>query len=332
MDLDKSMNEFFDQLKKAAVVASTYSFSPATRSIFAPENLDAVVKVLVPTTTPLRNVLNRVPGKGQAASWKKLTSQLSNRLPNQGGANGTGVSGFFADGGQPNQTTQTYSVVSASYKNIGRDVEVGRQFLASSQGYMDARDIQVKIKTVEVMLAEEDANINGDSAFDTLAYDGLIKQITTNSGTLSLLTASGVGSQLQTTWWSYGGDPDQLFTNPRQLRALADELQATGAIQRIMMTDQGAAVGGQALAAIINPTSGHTIKATPHRLIGSWALLLDYAGDDGTSYIEMEDLEGMSVYEPPTANHSVISRVYESTVEKLIGEPQQVKIGGLAVS
>lgn len=331
-ELQATIAQFQESLAKAAVTNSTYTFSPATRSIFNPENLDPVVKVLVPTDTPLRNRLTRVPGFGQAASWKKLTSQLQNRLPNLGGANGTGVSGFFADAGTPNSTTQTYSVVTAAYKNIGRDVEIGRQALASSRGYMDIRDEQVRIKTMEVMLAEEDAIINGDSNFDSNAFDGLIKQITTNSGTASLLTVSGIGVQIQSAWWQYGGRPDILSTNPRQIRALADELQGAGSIQRIVVDNQGGAMGGVHLQSIVNPVDGSLIQTVAHRLMGAWALLLDLSSDAGESYIEMEDLESMSVYEPPVSTHSVVSRVYETTVLKVIGEPQQVKIGGLATS
>lgn len=331
-ELSNTIEQVQDLLAKAAETNATHTFSPATRSIFNPENLDPVVKVLVPTDTPLRNRLPRTRGYGQAASWKKMTSQIQPRLPNTGGANGTGTSGFFADGGTPNSTTQTYSVATASYKNIGRDIEIGRQAIASSQGYMNLRDLQIKIKTMEVMLAEEDGIINGDSAFDTNAFDGLIKQITTNSGTLSLLTASGIGSQLQSAWWNYGAKPNILVCNPRQVRALADDLQGSGSIQRIVVSSQEGAIGGVALAKIVNPVDGTLIDIVAHRLIGTWALLLDLASDAGENWIEMEDLEPLSVYDPPTTNHSVISRVYEDTVLKLIGEPMQIKIGGLATS
>lgn len=330
-DLEKTIQALQDTLNKA-VTNSTYTFSPATRSIFAPENLDPVVKLVVPTDAPLRNRLPRVQGFGQAAAWKRMTSQLHPRLPNTGGAAGTGTSGFFADAGTPGSTTQTFTVVTAAYKNIGRDVEIGRQALASSRGYQDIRDELVKIKVLEVMLAEEDGIINGDSNFDANSFDGLIKQLTTNSGTMSLLTASGVGNQIQTPMWQYGSRPELLVANPRQIKALADDLQGSGSIQRIVVGNQGEGIGGVHMAKIVNPIDGSLIDVIAHRLMGTWALLLDIKGDAGQNWIEMEDLESMRVYEPPVSTHSVLSRVYETTVLKVINETAQIKIGGLATS
>lgn len=331
-DLESTIASLKDTLSKAAITNANYTFSPATRSIFNPENLDPVVKLMVPTDTPLRALMPRTKGFGQAASWKKLTSQLAPRVPNTGGANGTDTSGFFADGGTPNSTTQTFVVSTAAYKNIGRDIEVGRQAIASSRGYQDIRDQLIRIKTLEVMLAEEDAIINGDSGQDANAFDGLIKGLTTNSGTMSLLTVSGIGAQIQSTYWNYGGNPDVLAANPRQVRALADELQGTGSIQRIVVDNQGAGVGGIRLAKIVNPITGTMIDVVPSRYMGTWALLLDVTSDAGENYLEMEDLEAISVYEPPTSTHSILSRVYETTVLKVIGEVYQTKIGGLATS
>ena len=331
-DLESTLIQLKDTLAKAAVTNATYTFLPASRSIFNPENLEPVVKLMVPTGTPVRNVMSRAKGFGQAAAWKKLTTQLNPRYVNSGGPSGTNTSGFFADGGTPSSTTQTYTVSTAAYKNIGRDVEVGRQAIASSRGYMDIRNEQVKIKTLEVMLAEEDAILNGDSAADTSAFDGLIKTLTTNSGTLSLLSVSGIGVQIQSVYWNYGGNPDVVVANPRQVNALADELQGTGSVQRIIVDNQGQAVGGVHLAKAVNPITGVMMDILTSRYVGTWALLLDMSDDAGMPYLEMEDLEPMSVYEPPVPTHSVISRVFETTVEKVIGEVFQVKIGGLAVS
>jgi hypothetical protein len=335
--IEQTLAEIKDELAKAAITNATYTFSPASRSIFAPENLDPVVKLITPTATPVRSLFPRSKGFGQAAAWKKMTSYLhpgaygSGAVPGMTGL-GTGSNGGFADGGQPSSTTQTFTVVTAAYKNIGRDVEVGRQAIASSRGYQDVRDELVRFKTLEVMLLEEDMILNGDSAYDATAFDGLAKSITTNSGTMSLLTASGVGSQIQSPYWNYGGNFQALIANPRQIRALADDLQGSGSIQRIVVDNQGAGVGGVHLAKIVNPIDGSLIDVVASRYAGANAYLLTLRTPSGENCLEMEDLEPMSVYEPATANHSVISRVYETTVLKNIYEPYQVKITGLATS
>ena len=73
-----------DEIRKA-VTSSTYTFSPSSRSIYSPENLDPVVKTVVPTATPVRGFIPRVGGMGEAASFNKLTSKLDST------ATGTGI-------------------------------------------------------------------------------------------------------------------------------------------------------------------------------------------------------------------------------------------------
>lgn len=336
-NLEQTLAEIKDAINKAAVTNSSYTFSPASRSIFAPENLDPVVKLVVPTAVPIRSRMPRTKGFGQAAAWKKLTSQLAPGTKGGGviagsGVSGTGTTVAFADGGQPSTDTQTFTVVTAAYKNLGLDVEVGRQAIASSRGYQDIRDELVRVKTLELMLGEEDMILNGDSGITSTEFDGLGKTLTTNSGTLSLLTASGVGNQIQGPYWAYGAHPQVLIANPRQIRALADDLQGSGSIQRIVVDNQGAGIGGVALAKVVNPITGELIDVISSRYAGTWAYLLEITGPAGENYIEMEDLESMSVYEPATANHSIISRVFETSVLKVIYETHQIKIGGQSLT
>lgn len=316
-----------DEIRKA-VTSSTYTFSPSSRSIYSPENLDPVVKTVVPTATPVRSFLPRVPGMGEAASFNKLTSRLDNQ------AGGTGSSVGFADAGQPNQTTQSYSFVSYPYKILGRDVEIGRKQIASNKGgnLEDVRAREELIKTTEVLLGEEVMTLSGDAALTATEYSGFSKLITTNSGSAGLLTASGVSSYAQTLFQNGADLVSHLVLNPRQNRALSDQLEGSGSIQRIAMDDQGGAIGGQHLAKIVDGNTGNLITVVTSRYALSWAFLLSVRSAAGENWIEMEDLEAISIYDVPTANHSIQSRVFETTVLKVIGEPYQYKIGGLATS
>ncbi len=182
------------------------------------------------------------------------------------------------------------------------------------------------------MLAEEDMVLNGDLAVNTYEFDGLAKTITTFSGSLSLLSASGIGNQIQAPYWQYAPNFQYLVCNPRQVRALADDLQGSGSIQRIVVDNQGAATGGVHLAKVVNPVDGSLIEVVPSRYAGGNAYLLTVTLPSGENAMEIEDLDPMSVYEPATANHSVISRIYETSVLKVIYEPYEVKITGLATS
>lgn len=317
-----------DEIKKAAVTNTSYTFSPPSRSIFSPENLDPVVKVLVPVTAPVRMVIPRTEGHGQAASWNKITSKLDP----QAGATNTKVG--FTDASQPNQTTQTVAFVSAAYKNLGRDVEIGRQALASNRGgnIEDLRAKQENIKTIEVLLGEEDMILNGDSAFDSTAFDGLAKAITTQSGTATYLTASGIGVFANNLFTNGADYPTHLIASPRQMRALADDLQGSGSIQRIVVDNQGAGVGGVHVAKIVNPVTGNLIDLVTSRYSGAVGYLLTVTSPGGENWIEMEDLEPLSIYDVPDQNHAIISRIYETTVLKVIGEPFQQKILSLSLT
>jgi len=328
MDFDQIQKEINDAVQKA-VTGATYTMDPPSRSIYAPENLDPVVKILVPTATPVRKLIPRSPGLGQAAGWNKITSRLD---PAAGGT-GSGVG--FADAGTPNQTTQTTVFTSAAYKNLGRDVEIGRQAIAANRGgrLEDMRASQEMIKTFEVLLGEENMLMNGDATANALEFNGFAASFTTNSGTAALLSASGVATYAQTLFDAGAEMVSHLILNSRQNRALSDQLEGTGSVQRIVVNGDGASmVGGAHMKSIVDGNTGNLIDVISSRYAGSWAYLLTLKSPAGQPWLEMEDLEPLSIYDVPTSNHSLESRVFETTVLKVIGEVYQYKIGGLATS
>lgn len=329
-DAEQVVAQVEDEIKKSAVTTSTYTFTPPTRSIFSPENLDPVIKVLVPTTAPIRAALPRTQGMGQAAGWNSLTSRLDNT------ASGTNTAISFADADQPSQTTQTFVFKSAAYKNLGRDVEIGRQQIAANRGgrLEDIRAKEEQIKTVEVMLGEENMILNGNSGTTSTDFDGLYVQIVSNTfnGNGGYVTASGVGNYARTLFEAGAERPTHWIASSVQNQALSNALAGTGSIQRITMDDQGNAVGGQRLAKIVNPVTGNLVDVITSRYAGGNAYLLTVSDASGQNWVEMEDLESLSIYDVPTANHSIVSRVYETTVEKVIGEVFQARVGNLSLS
>jgi hypothetical protein len=335
-DVTTEVNEVLgthtEEIAKAAETIATSTFSPASRSIFSPENLDEKIKLLVPTETPLRNRFPRVPGSGQAAAWKKLTSKLNTNVA----TGGTSTSVAFADAGAPNETSQTYSSVSATYKLLGRKIEVGVLANKASEGrgsegsMMDHRE---RIKLYEVMLGEEEMIISGNATTRTTEFDGLSAQITTNSGTMTLVTASGIGTYCKTLYDS-GASPTLLLVNATQMQALANNLEASGSIQRLVVSngDQTGLTVGSAISRIINPVDGSLVDVRTSRYVGNQAYLLTERSVAGENWIEMDDLIPMSRVDVPSSNLSTISFVFEATVLKVIGEPFQYKFNGLATS
>lgn len=323
-----------ENVMKAAETISTYTFSPESRSVFSPENLEADIKLLVPTDTPLRNRLPRIKGFGEATAWKKLTSKLQVSAGMQGSGTNTSIS--FADAGAPNETTQTYSTVSEAYKLLGRKVEVGGLALAASRGGQgaggaDMYESRKRIKMYEVMLGEEELLLTGSATSNTQQFDGLRTQITTNSGTMTLVTASGIGSLCQTLFYE-GASPTLLLANARNTRALADELQGSGSIQRIVVDNQGNGIGGVRLAKIVNPIDGTLIDVMSHRFTGGTGFLLTEKSPAGEAWIDVSELIPMSRIDVPSSNFSYISFVLEAMALRVIGEPFQYKFGPLAVS
>lgn len=325
---ERIVSQVSDAIKKAAVTESTYTFSPPSRSIFSPENLDPVIHVLVPVTAPVRRILPRKPGFGEAAGWKMLTSRLDNTV------SGTNATISFADAGQPGQTSQTYTFKTAPYKNLGRDVEIGRQQIAANRGMKleDIRAQQEQVKTVEVLLGEENMLLNGNSGTTATDFDGFSTVFVSNSATgVTYMTASGIGKIAKGLFDKGAENPTDWIANSRQNQALADDLQGGGSIQRIVM-DQGQATGGAHVDKIVNPVSGSLINIVTSRYSGANGFLLTVKDVTGENWIEMEDLEPMSVYDVPTANHSLVSRVYETCVLKVKGEVYQAIQTGLSLS
>lgn len=325
--IDESLASVKEDIMKAAETIATSTFSPDARSVFSPENLDEKIKFLVPTDTPLRNRLPRIAGRGQATAWKVMSSKLHANVA--GGGSNTTIA--FADAAAPGETAQTYSMVSAAYKLLGRKLEVGGLALAASRGRDGQPDMQAereRVKMLEVMLGEEEMLIAGDAATNTTEFSGLGKQITTNSGVMTFLTASGINSLIETKIWKEGASPTLLLASGRQQRALADSLESSGSVQRFVVT-QGETPGvtaGASVNKLVNAIDGSLIDVRASRYVGNSAFLLTEQSPAGERWLEIEDLIPMSRIDVPSANFSYISFILEASVFKVIGEPFQCEI------
>lgn len=333
--IDQSTRE---TILKAAETLASDTQSPPDRSVFAPENITEDIKLLVPTDTPIRNRTPRIQGYGQAAVFKRLTSKLHS---NTGAAGiGTNTAVVFADAGAPNETDQTYTTVAYPFKLLGRKVELGGLYIAATKnnlgsnpvvGGSNALDSRERTKSVEVMLGEEELLIGGDVDTSALQFDGLGKQITTNSGNAALLTASGIGNFCQTIY-DAGGDSSVLYANAKQNRAIGDNLEWSGSIQRANISNTGNVTVGYKVSNVINPVTGNVIDLEVSRYVGQDAYLLQERSVSGENWVQIEELIPMSRMDVPSSNFSTIRFVLEAMVLEVIGEPFQMKIGGLALS
>ncbi len=323
-DFNKLVDFPREELERAVEIASTYTWDPDSRSIFSPENLDYKVKLLVPTDTPLRNRIPRTPGLGEAASWLKMTSKLDP------GSTGTAI--FFADGEEPGETTQSYFAATAPYKLLGRKVQIGLKAVRASSGrpggLATMLEDRTNVKILEVMLGEEQAIIAGDSSTNADAFDGFYKQVTTNSGTMSLMTVSGLQPHFQTLHEA-GGSPDAIVHNARQARALADELTGSGAIQRIILDSAGGITSGARVRSVINEVDGSEVESIVSRYVGGTAMIVQFTTPAGENCLEMEDLLPISQIDKDLAGVSLTRYIVEITALKVIHETFQMKLAGL---
>lgn len=326
-----------ESILKAAELITTNTMTPPSRSVFSPENIEEDIKLLVPVDTPIRNRTPRKQGSGEAAVFKRLTSRLHS---NTGAAGvGTNTAIVFADAGAPNETSQTYDTVAYPYKLLGRKVEAGGLAIAATRntlgnnpvtGGTNILDSRERVKAVEVMIGEEELLIGGDVDTSALQFDGLGKQITTHSGNAALLTASGIGSFCNTVYLA-GGDPSVLYANARQNRAIADNVEWSGSIERAFISDRGAMTVGRKVANVINPVTGSVIDLEVSRYVGGDAYLLQERSVAGENWVEVDQLIPMSRVDVASSNFSQIRFILEAMVLEVVGEPFQMKIGGLAI-
>lgn len=340
MEPEKQLQELMakvEDLVKATSTNATYAFTPDSRSLFAPENLDPETKEVYLNKIQFRPLIPREAGFGQAAAWTRMKNL--NSIGNVGG---------FADAGTPATPVWSVDEASAAYKNVGFDADLGRQMIASSRKPGEAVDrLMDKAEqwtAISVMTEEERMLIHGDSSVRTTEFDGFLKLITTNSGSEVFLTMSGINKKTAQVKDTYGGDIDILVTNTRQVNALHDEFESKGSTNIVVSNGEGNVTAGVKLSAIMNETTGQPIKviSKPSSQMGGNALLLssklpEYAPatvamqSAGAAFM-MSDLEALGSYEVPATTHSRRRRVYESTTLKLFYEAIHYKIQGLETS
>ncbi len=184
------------------------------------EDLQAELAIEAPTATPVRNRLNRIQGNGRAHSWYKLVPTTVD----EGLFLGTAPSKmFFEKGGLPDATTPSYKNVSAPYTAIGDLVTVSFQDQMSGATYTDIKKHQIKLKMVNVARGEEWAIINGDSTVDPKQFDGLLKQITTNTTDLAgvNLSLSDI-TNMERKIVTRGGKPQAVIAGYREAQRISE--------------------------------------------------------------------------------------------------------------
>lgn len=225
------------------------TISTASTAFPKRENLEAPARILVPVETPFRNMIPRIPGSGIAAAWKQLTSLGGGWGPNYdqpGGA--TATRAFYAETGAPAARSSVYADKSVTYKLLGVYWDITNLAIAAGATYQAQRAIEQRNALLNMMLNEENALINGDSAAtsapwgdgaNALAFDGILNLVTTANGTPSAQVQTSVGALTQAhidgqlrRLYNQGGRGQYILLNGIDKLSLIHLMEASGTLIR----------------------------------------------------------------------------------------------------
>jgi hypothetical protein len=266
------------------------TITSATSAFPVRENLEAEAKILIPTDTPVRNLLPRVPGSGTAIQWRQLTSFGGGWGSgyDQGGG-GSAAQVFYGETGAPAAVDSAYAAKSAGYKLLGVMGSVSGFAMAAGQNFQNQLAVEKTNKLRNLMLLEEFALINGSSTSTAapfgngttaFGYDGLINLVTTANGTpaaqvqtaIGALTLAHIDAQLNRLF-AQGGSGHYMLVNMVEATSLAHLAQASGSINRILIDNQGSAVINTRVSAYIHPTTGEPVDIIVSRFVPAGTIL-----------------------------------------------------------
>ncbi len=184
------MNSKFERALEKFEKAVNISFAgPIPNSLLARQDLESAIVVLSDRGTPFRDRVSRIKGDGLAHLWNQRT-RLDTVAQGPSGL----VNLFYADGNLPDAQDPTYVQKTAAYKYLGTTAVITGPMIASGRSYIDIEAEVAEAALRRIIQAEEWAIFNADSATNTLSFDGLSVQITTNvvNNGAAALTATGV--------------------------------------------------------------------------------------------------------------------------------------------
>lgn len=240
------MNDFVSRLEKALErieksVDTSYA-GPTPNSLLARQDLEAALVVLSDRLTPFRDRVSRIKGEGLAHLWNQRT-RLDSLAEGPMGL----VNLFYADGNLPDEQDPQYQQQTAAYKYLGTTAVITGPMIASGRSYIDIEAEVAEAALRRIIQAEEWALFKANSSVNSLAFNGMDVQITTNvvNNGGAALSATGVtipnfdkviklirlqgGNKIDGIYLSFG------------LQAVVNQIVAT-ATRYVIQTEQSAVI------------------------------------------------------------------------------------------
>jgi HK97 family phage major capsid protein len=144
--------------------------------------------------------------------------------------NAPATAAFFAVGDSWTESTPTFTQITATLKILGGDADIDRYLAQTRSNVQDLEAAVVSMKAKAVQRAFDEAFVNGSTAVDAKAFDGL-DRLCTSGQTVSMGTdgaALTLAKLDETIDAVRGGKPDLLLMSRRTRRALTALGRATG--------------------------------------------------------------------------------------------------------
>ena len=252
-------------------VGATDGMQPGTSLYFATTNAYRIVSsVTNATTVVLTATISTTTGE--------VVTQGPYISPGQ-----ADLQMFFAESGAPATGTSVYGSKTATYKLLGTMFSITGLAMAAGATF-DNQLAEEKLAAIKrLMLAEENALINGSSTIVTTpwgngttayGFDGLLNLTTTANGTpgsqvqtsVGALTLAHIDAQLSRTH-NQGGNNAYMVVNAQEMQSLVHLATGSGSINRIMGTPEGKLIVGATISAYIHPITGQMVPVLVSRFM-----------------------------------------------------------------
>ena len=144
--------------------------------------------------------------------------------------NAAATAAFYAVGDAWAENTPTFTQITTALTILGGDADVDNYLARTRNNVQDLEAAVVALKAKAVQQKFDDTFVNGDTALDSKAFDGIDKQCAigqtasmgTNGGTLTLAKLDEAIDLIR------GGKPDMLLMSRRTRRSLTALARASG--------------------------------------------------------------------------------------------------------
>lgn len=269
----------------------TSGASSATQTVGSTVGMQAGMSLYFATTNAFRIVssVTNATTVVLTATISTTTSEVVTLGPNfQPGGDAAAIRSFFAETGAPADHVTTYASKSAGYKLMGTYFSVTGFAMAAGANFQNQLAMEKLNAIRALMLNEENALINGDSAATgapwgdgstAYAFDGLLKLITTSNGTptqqvqtaVGALTTAHIDAQV-TRLWAQGAQGLWILCNGQEANSLNHLAEASGSILRVVQGETGMRLGKRVVA-YIHPITGEEIPIMVSRFVPAGTMI-----------------------------------------------------------